>query len=691
MYIYGFERKAESIPLTRSKQERNLSELAGWVRRIKALPIGDVDETLLTRAFTASHSSAEVYRLEAIEDVFGSIDVLGPETLAALIQQMRENLAGLWRQPDVQQQNQTNRKEKDIQAEVLRGYELAGAVIEQALERHPDHWALVQARAAIGHDENNYRRELDPSSDFAPRRREALDEFRRAAALYAAAVPDLADEDETTQAFEQWFYASLGACDLGMIDEEKIPVAGEPPAIRLAIEELPGGASERHMDRFANGLFTRMSGLNPAAKFAYLRGGFEIVGDHEQAHEARKVFDYYKDLVTEIQLDAEIDGPDVVGHDQPFGLRVNLRHTREIERESGGFGRYLQNQNNGNDYYYNYGRPLENYRDKFEEAAREALQEHFEVLSVTFENEDVRSKADAEYGWRITPYAHLLLTARSPKVDTIPPLRLDLDFLDTSGYVLLPVESPAIPIDAVPVSVPARPFDDLQITQTLDERQADEGKLILEVKAVAHGLVPELDEILNVESEGFEVIKSEDQGLAVSEFDKESDDTEVLSERTWLVTLQAEDGLPERPSTFHFASPQIETVDLSYQRYDDADLAEVGPVIDLEKQYGQTSRAGIWWGLGIALAVTIAAVVTWLAWPRRETIAVEQFRLPEAITPFTVLGLLRNLEQHNGFPAPQHADLMATIGRLESHYFATPSGPEPDLREIAEDWLRRSR
>ena len=176
-----------------------------------------------------------------------------------------------------------------------------------------------------------------------------------------------------------------------------------------------------------------------------MKAGFEIVGDHPQAYEARKVFDYYKDLVTEIKLEAKVDGGDVVGHEQPFGVFVNLRHTREIERESGGFGRYLQNQNNTGILFYNFGRPLENYRDKFQDAAKQALEEHFEVMSVTFQDEKVNSRATDEYGWRVTPYAYLLLKARGPKVDKVPPLRLDLDFLDTSGYVVLPVESPADP------------------------------------------------------------------------------------------------------------------------------------------------------------------------------------------------------------------------------------------------------
>jgi len=54
-------------------------------------------------------------------------------------------------------------------------------------------------------------------------------------------------------------------------------------------------------------------------------------------------------------------------------------------------------------------------------------------MSVTFQDEKVNSRATTEYGWRYTPYAYVLLKARSPKVDKLPPLRLDLDFLDTIG------------------------------------------------------------------------------------------------------------------------------------------------------------------------------------------------------------------------------------------------------------------
>ena len=291
----------------------------------------------MTQAFTTCHSTAEVYRLDAIEKVFGSFDGLKPATLAELIQQMRGNLLGVWRQPAEQEKNKTKRREKDIRAEVLRGYEVARAVVDRGLAKHPDQWALVLAKATIMHDENNYLQEIERSTEFAPRRQAAFAEFQRAAQLYVKAVPSIEQNDETVQVFDYWYSASLGACDPQHITEETLADLRQPKLIREALESIKGEPGERHQNKFANSLFTRLNMVKPSIKFRYLKAGFEIVGDNPQAFDARKVFDYYKDLVTEIKLETKVDGSDVVGHGQPFGLFVNLRHTREIERESGGF------------------------------------------------------------------------------------------------------------------------------------------------------------------------------------------------------------------------------------------------------------------------------------------------------------------------------------------------------------------
>jgi hypothetical protein len=691
MYMYGFERRAEGIPLTRSKQERNLTELSELVARLKSLPLGELNQELLAKAFTTCHSSAEVYRLEAIERVFGPIADLKPATLAELAQQMRANLAGLWREPEVQKNKKTNRKQKDIQAEVLRGYGVARAVVEDALEKHPGEWSLQLAKAAIDHDENNYHKELGPDSQFSERRGQALAAFANAAAMYAKKSPELTEDEETTKAYEIWFYAALGACDLGNITEQNQPDLRQSRLIREAIRSLPGEAAERHMSKFANALFTRMSAAKPAVKFRYLREGFEIVGDHKQAHEARKVFDYYKDLVTEIKLETAIDGSDVVGHNQPFGVFVNIRHTREIERESGGFGRYLQNQNANMYFSYNYGRPTENYREKFQDIVKQSLDEHFEVLSVTFQDDKVNSRAiEGEYGWRYTPYAYLLLKARGPEIDKLPPLRLDLDFLDTSGYAILPIESATVPLDAAATESPPRPIDKLTVTQTLDERQSHEGKLILEVKATAQGLVPDLDHIVDVKQAEFDVVNVEDQGVSVSKFDAESDHNVIASERTWLVTMHAKEGLAELPTKFRFAAAARNVAEMTYQRYEDADLATAEREISLEARYGEPTRR--WpWVLGAVVGVAIALVIGVVLRPRHKLeVARARFQMPESITPFTVLGLLKQIDENNGLDGVGRDELHSSINRIERFYFDRGSDEQPDLNQIAETWVRRT-
>lgn len=86
-----------------------------------------------------------------------------------------------------------------------------------------------------------------------------------------------------------------------------------------------------------------------------MRQGLAITGETKITRDLQALSAYYGDLVTEIQLRTSIEGPSDVGHSAPFGLRVDLRHTAEIERESGGFSKYLQNQNSQN-YAYNCGR-----------------------------------------------------------------------------------------------------------------------------------------------------------------------------------------------------------------------------------------------------------------------------------------------------------------------------------------------
>ncbi len=686
-YFYGYEQRSDGIPLTRSKQARNIADLAKWVRELRKLPIAGVEQSLLAQAFTTCHSAAEVYRKEAIEEVFGSLGDLEPRTLATLTQQMRANLQTVWRQPSVQEKNKTKRKQKDIESEVNRGYEVARSVLDDGLAQHKGHWALLLVRAALQHDEIDYRRTIGNDVKFAEQRLLAFADFEAAADRYVEAAKDLPKEQQTSEPFEHWFYAALGASDAQNISHEHIQVQSQLDKIKQKLDATEGEFGQSQRDRFASTLFARMGNLNPAVKMRYAKAGIGIVGDNKQATEVRKLYDYYADLTSEIQFVARVDGGTDVGHGEPFGVLVELRHTAEIEREAGGFGRYLRNQNDVS-YSYNYGRPTENYRDKFADAATEALKDHFDVRSITFQNDSVHSRATEQYGWRATPYAYLLLKPRGPQVDRVPQLRLDLDFLDTSGYVVLPIESQVIAIDAKNDRGPARPATKIEVTQILDERQAKDGKLVLEVKASARGLPPHLDELLEVMPHDFTVAATDDSGPMVTRFDADGANDVVVAERTWTITLKAKDGLAERPTSFAFPTPKHDGITVLRQRYADADLVAAEPIVELLAQYG-TPRSTWPWALGIGLAIALLA----FAFTRRKSVApatTSGLHMPEKVTAFTVIGLLQQVRASGALDAAADADLAAAIARIEAGFFAADADAALDLHELAAHWIERA-
>src|SRR4030095_1148686 len=106
--------------------------------------------------------------------------------------------------------------------------------------------------------------------------------------------------------------------------------------------------------------------------------------------------------------------------------------------------------------------------------------------------------------------AYILLKARDASADRIPSMQLDLDFLDKRGKVVLPVESRMVFIDARSEKPPARVLTDLAITQILDDRDRKSGKLSLEVKATARGIIPDLEELVSLALPRFQLDKPTD-------------------------------------------------------------------------------------------------------------------------------------------------------------------------------------
>ena len=687
IYVYGFDDRANSIPLTRAKQARNLAELAEYVGRLRALPMEPVDPRLLTEAFVAAHSLAEVYQLDTIESVFGDVAELDPIVLGQLIGRMRMNLATVWRTPAVQQQAKTRRSQQEMMSEVARGYATAIQLAQESLVSRGRHWSLLTAVATLQHDQNNFKKEVAPDSSFSEVRKGAFELLAEAADHYASTAPSMTQNEETDRVFTTWFYAALGASDLGAIDESMVVASSQLPLIKAAIASLPEGHRERMQARFANLLFTRMSSVKPDIKFRYLKAGFEITGDHEQTKDAREVWNYYQDLIKEIRLEMVVDGSSQVGT-APFGVRVDIVHTDAVGRESGGFQKYATNQNDMA-YAYNYGRPTENYRDKFHDGAIAALQENFEILSATFNSENMEPLQGEQEGWQRTPYAYLLLQARGPQVDRIPEVKLDLDFKDTTGFFIMPVVSSPVAVDASR-DPGRRPYEDLEVSQLLDERRVDEGKVTLEVKAKSEGLVPDLDEILELNPPGFRVSKMDDQGAAVVRFAPDQDAIE--SERVWLIALEPEDGAAA-PGRFRFGAPKLAGMTTTYQRYDDADLETVASEIALHRRL---DRSNPWWAwLLFTIAVVLYSVWFLFAKPASGEVVTDDdaLRMPGSVTPFSVLALLHQIRGRGRLSESALAQMDADIHRIEAGHFGKDSEDHDpvELADVARRWLSSAR
>jgi len=681
-YFYGYNQRAETIPLTRSKQERNLKLLAKMVQEVRGLGLDEDFQEEFADAFIAAHSQAEVWRVEALAAVFGETSKLDPKTTTSLLRRMRGNLARLWPNPKVQEQAKTNRKDKELEAQIFKGYSAAKNLTLDALDQHPNSWALKVQLASLKYEESNYKSGLASNPEHSTTKGFALEDLEAAAAEYITTLPLEDEKNESTETFTTWFYAALGSPNLATLKAEHQPIPAEYPKIKASLASIPELAQKRHLDDFAKTINARLANVSADLKYRFLEAALQITGPHEQVDEASRVFQYYQDLVTEIELDVHLDGPDRINASEPFGLFVNLRHTKEIERESGGFQRYLINQNNA-PYSYNYGRPTEDYRDKFEKAARSVLEEHFEVTSLTFHNSKVISRTDSREGWTLTPYAYFLLKPKGPEVDSIPPLKIDLDFLDTSGYVVLPISSAAIPIDASKATA-ARPYRDLSLTMILDQREAEkEGHLALEIRASGHGLVPPLDELIELPLDGFEITSTDDRELQVDELDARTDDGAPVSTHEWRFILEPKNG--KLPSKFAFP-PVLATLStkkdegLTLQKYDDVDLVSVEETTALAA--GSDSPSMLLWLVPVALLAGIAAFFLF-----RKKAPVEQLaqgpNLPTTLTPVSVLAFLENLQRNGQLSEKEGLALSASIKSLKDRSFG-PSRDVPDTEELQE-------
>lgn len=718
---YGLPEDAR-IPVTPAMMEKNIDSLARMMALFRNAGLEPPDASRVVTAFDLAYSTAETYRTSHIEKVFGPVDEMDEPVFVVIVARMNANLGERWRKMDVQQRNLTRRDEVETVEMVRDGYATVVRLIDRWVKGHPDSWrALALAGTALAEwADFEYFQQLaatDPGERmfaFQEKNLQAQEYFDRSASAYARQLAGMAQGDRTVEPHLAWFHALLGIGSNNQLNLSKPLNRAALTKIREHLAVLPGDAAKEHISLFARIVNARIQDekepLHEDLKYRYLASALLITKDDPFTLGVAKRLTYYDELLSEVRLQTRVDGPNTVGRDQDFGIIFSIIHTEAMGRAAQ-FGRYLSNDPNaagsksrGRTPVANKMQAVQGARDELELNLTEALSPFFDIRSITFATPDVKPRPAAEAGWEETVLAYLHVCAKDASVDKIPPVEMQLKFIDMTGPVSIPAESAETVIKVAIEGAPARPASNIDIIQTLDTRQLPiHGTLSLEVKATASGLAPELEQLLEFDPKAPISVRSihPHGGLQVKELNTWADEVMATSERQWSITLDG-DAVREadRRIDFRFPAPKDKDFSVTYQSYQDMNLTTLDqPVVTLA-QRAETAEViapapgrSSWWIVFVAAGLA-GAGFGYVRWRRRagdrsqETS--ELFHLPAELDGFSVAVLLRRLSgsPHANLTGNQRQELQSDLRHVEQSCFGAQGAMvEDELREVATKWL----
>jgi hypothetical protein len=286
---------------------------------------------------------------------------------------------------------------------------------------------------------------------------------------------------------------------------------------------------------------------------------------------------------------------------------------------------------------------------------------------------------------------------------------MDLKFVDLSGPVTIPAESAETVIKVATDSTPARPARQIEITQTLDNRQLNiNGALTLEVKATATGLVPDLEDLLDLEAVDSVAVRNiyAHEGLQITELNTWADEVAPSSERRWTISLDGDEvRASETPIDFRFPPVKAEGATSVLESYTDMNLVTLTePTLRISREMTPAEVMQVAsknpYLIPAAIAGAVLLIVLFLViflrnrTPRERLLrARDVFSMPEEIDGFAVVALLRRLCKSPlvELKDSQKEELQADLEKIEQACFRSDAAtaiPESDLRALASKWLR---
>lgn len=725
---YGLPEDAR-IPITPVMMERNIESLARMMEVFRKAGVAPRDESKVVNAFDLAYSNAEAYRDSHIERVFGPTAKMDERVFFLLAQKMHSNLGDRWRRADIQRGSLTRRNEAQTYLMAEAGYTSLLKMIDEWQAGRPDAYKALLLGAIVLNDWSDFESfqdlaPLEPAKRLVAAKEKTLqsqDYFQRAAAAYGRQVVRLQGNELTIDPYLSWFNAVLGIGSTGQVNLGRPMNRAALGHIRAAILALPGKLAPTHMGQLAKSLNSRLNDTNNPLhedlKYRYLASTLVVTKDDPFSLGLKKRSDYLDELLSEIRVQTQVDGPNTVGVGQEFGLIVSVVHTEAMGRVAR-FGQYLSNDaiaiaaaSKRRGPQVAKGSEPQGPRDEFEKKLTEGLSPFFDIRSITFAAPDVKSRPTARPGWEETPLAYVLVRAKDASVDKIPPVQMELRFIDLSGPVTIPATSAETLLKVASGKPAPRPADKVEVTQTLDTRQfAINGSLSLEVAATASGLVPELEDLLDLAPLAtvakVRQVTSIDP-LMVKELNTWGEKVAPRTERRWSITVDG-DAIRAADKATDVPFPTVKAANTTtvWRTYQDID-----PVV-LSKASVLLDRVKVAQGAGYVPPVTedystylyiglaaVTAFVVWLTLRKRDTgprppRARDVFKLPATIDGFAVVALLRKLGTSPlvKFTTAQKADLQQDIERVQTGCFGGTTTLSPaDLKTVAEKWLRQLR